>query len=54
VIEHIDDSDALLRRIPDRPGQLWTRRPDEAKRAQKALAEAAAWIQMPAGALELP
>lgn len=137
MIEHIDDSDALLRRIPDQPGQLWTRRPDgtarpssasmkpssddgglsvdvrrllsdpavptsvledgsglglaefeagvpranrldvehspiegndahanvrgfeamsknEAKRAQKALAEAAAWIQMPAGALELP
>lgn len=26
----------------------------EAKRAQKALAEAAAWIQMPASTLELP
>ncbi len=26
---------------------------NEAKRAQKALAEAAAWVQMPAGALEL-
>lgn len=137
MTEHIDDGDALLRRIPDRPKELWTRRADgtarptsasmkpssedsglsvdvrrllpdpavptsvfggasglglaefaavvprtnglevehspldgnrahadirgfdamsrkEAKRAQKALAESAAWIQMPAGALEVP
>lgn len=137
MTERIDDVDALLRRIPDRPEQLWTTRADgtprptsvsmkpssvdgalsvdvrrllpdptdpisvlgdhaglglaefaaavpragglevehtplegndahadirgfdemsrsEAKRAQKALAEAAAWVQLPAGALELP
>jgi len=137
VTENIEGTDALLRRIPDRPEQLWTKRADgttrptsasmkpssedgglsvdvrrllpdptdpisvlggeaglglaefpaavpranglevehtplegndahadirgfdemsrnEAKRAQKALAEAAAWVQMPAGALELP
>ncbi len=137
MTENIEDSDALLRRIPDRPEQLWTKRADgttrptsasmkpssedgrlsvdvrrllpnptdptsvlgveaglglaefaaavpranglevelspleqneahadirgfdvmskkQAKRAQKALAEAAAWVQMPAGALELP
>ena len=36
MTEHIDDGDALLRRIPDRPEELWTRRADGTARPTSA------------------